>query len=157
MEDTPSWSDVLESETRTVAGARRLMHVPILTIGKSLSCFIENYKIHKDPTASKSVFSSDRCVNDPETGLVSQAFGRLASYEWRKEEGCVAVCPSTEETCTRGEKIIKYLKVYPTIQESRRDVVNCTYTGVWRRDGPISQNVTGQYLQQGAPHPPPPN
>ncbi|KAL5256696.1 hypothetical protein ACHWQZ_G011827 [Mnemiopsis leidyi] len=82
------------------------------------------------------------CVNDPETGSVSNAFTRLTSYVWEKEEPCVPVCEETEESCTRGEKIIKSMEVYPKISEIKRKTVNCTYTGVWQRTGPVSDNIT---------------
>ena len=83
-------------------------------------------------------------MNDPETGSVPAAFTRLTSYVWEKKEPCVPVCDETEESCIRGEMIVKSMEVYPKISEIRRKTVNCTYTGVWQRTGPISDNITGQ-------------
>lgn len=84
----------------------------------------------------------DQCVNDPVSGSVPTAFGRLTDYIWEKEGPCVAVCDEYEEACNRGEKIIKFMQVYPKILEMRSERENCTYTGVWKRTGPISDNVT---------------
>ena len=57
----------------------------------------------------------------------------------------MAICDEYEESCNRGEKIIKFMQVYPKILEMRDERENCTYTGVWKRTGPISDNVTGKF------------
>ena len=88
---------------------------------------------------------STECVNDPISGSVPTAFGRLTDYIWEKEEPCVPVCDESDEVCDRGERIIKFMQVYPKIQELRTKTVNCTYSGPWTGKGPVSDNVTGTY------------
>ena len=81
------------------------------------------------------------------SGRVNTAFGRLTNYEWKRIGTCEPTCGATEQTCTRGELIIQYFKVYPKIEELRRTAENCTYTGPWQPFIPVSDNITGKFLR----------